>query len=691
MRLDVKGRIRNISLSASKPLLPLYEAIVNSIQAIEDARESKGTIEITILRDGGKMLSNADGPLGHADITGFEICDNGIGFTDENFAAFETSDTTYKQSRGGKGVGRFLWLVAFTRVEIESHFQANSQMNVRRFNFLPEGEGVQDRSCTASGLSTRRTTVRLTGFREKYQATCPKKTDTIAAHVVEHCLEFFIRRTCPRIILADRQSGDSVELNRMFETEMVTKSKADDFVVKDNKFHIVHVRLYSSHAREHLVHYCAHDRVVKTEKLRGRIPNLGRKLEDDQHRSFFYAAYVQSDLLDEAINSDRSNFDIATEPPDLLSDEVTWKDINEAVERQCRAFITPYTQPIAQHKKERIDRFVATEAPMYRPIMKYIGERIEKIDPEVKDDELDVRLYEAYHALQVELHSEGQALLQTEATAAADLDEYTCRLQAYFNKVTDINAADLARYVCHRRAMLDFLQKQLSVGDDGKYRREECIHNIIFPMGKTSDEIPLEGHNLWLIDEKLAYHAFLASDKQLRSVPQLNCSSAKEPDIIVFDTACAFVPSNDPPYPAVVIVEFKRPMRKDYNEDKNPFVQVREYITELRSKKARTPSGRDIPIDNNTPFYCYIVCDSVSSLEQQAKDFELLDTPDGQGFFGFKRHYNAYFEVISYTKMVTDAKKRNAVLFDKLGLPARINLKDTLPVPATVPDAEGHD
>jgi hypothetical protein len=47
-----------------------------------------------------------------------------------------------------------------------------------------------------------------------------------------------------------------------------------------------------------------------------------------------------------------------------LADEVTWKDINGAVEQQCRAFIAPYTQPITERKQDRIDRFVATEAPM---------------------------------------------------------------------------------------------------------------------------------------------------------------------------------------------------------------------------------------------------------------------------------------------------------------------------------------
>ena len=223
MRTDVKGRIRNVSVPASKPLLPLFEAIVNSVQAIEDGGEAKGTIEITVLRDGQKSLNDRDGSFGSGGIIGFEVSDNGIGFTDENFTAFETSDTTYKQDRGGKGVGRFLWLVAFTRVEIESHFRANGEMKVRRFTFVPEGDGVQDASCTPSERTTRSTIVRLTGFRPRYQEPCPKKTGTIAAHNVEHCLEFFIRANCPRIILTDGQSGETIDLNQRFEAEMVTK------------------------------------------------------------------------------------------------------------------------------------------------------------------------------------------------------------------------------------------------------------------------------------------------------------------------------------------------------------------------------------------------------------------------------------------------------------------------------------
>ena len=165
----------------------------------------------------------------------------------------------------------------------------------------------------------------------------------------------------------------------------------------------------------------------------------------------------------------------------------------------------------------------------------------------------------------------------------------------------------------------------------------------------------------------------------------------REPDIIVFDAAFAFVPSTDTSYPAVVVVEFKRPMRNDYDDDKkNPFVQVFGYVNDLRSKKAKTPKGRIIEIRDTTPFYCYIVCDSCSTLEKQARIANLIQTPDGKGFFGFNPNYNAYIEVISYDKMVEDANKRNAVLFDKLGLPSRVSLKDTTAMPVTASEEGDH-
>ena len=44
-------------------------------------------------------------------------------------------------------------------------------------------------------------------------------------------------------------------------------------------------------------------------------------------------------------------------------------------------------------------------------------------------------------------------------------------------------------------------------------------------------------------------------------------------------------------------------------------------------------------------------------------------TPDGQGYYTFKnKYYSACFEVLPFEKVPKDAKRRNMILFYKLGL-----------------------
>ena len=88
MRMDTNllGRLRNTSLPASSGLMPLFEAVVNSIHAIEEAAVgmSKGRITITILRGTPQTLSfkedsDSDNTAIKEPIVGFRITDNGIG------------------------------------------------------------------------------------------------------------------------------------------------------------------------------------------------------------------------------------------------------------------------------------------------------------------------------------------------------------------------------------------------------------------------------------------------------------------------------------------------------------------------------------------------------------------------------------------------------------------------------------
>jgi len=51
MQANTIGRVKNVRLSASKPLSPLFEAIVNSIDAIEERGELQGQIMVSVSRD----------------------------------------------------------------------------------------------------------------------------------------------------------------------------------------------------------------------------------------------------------------------------------------------------------------------------------------------------------------------------------------------------------------------------------------------------------------------------------------------------------------------------------------------------------------------------------------------------------------------------------------------------------------
>jgi hypothetical protein len=201
MNTDVVGRVKNVQLPASKPLLPLFEAIVNSIQAIDDAHEKDGRIEIEVFRNTENLFSDSD--RSHAEINGFLVKDNGIGFDDQNFEAFSTSDTTYKATRGGKGIGRFMWLAAFDRAEIESVFKSNGKTKCRLFSFCARGTGIENVSCNDAPGHEPLTVVQLLGFKEKYQSQCPKRLETIAAFIVEEFLDYFIGPAPPVITLRD--------------------------------------------------------------------------------------------------------------------------------------------------------------------------------------------------------------------------------------------------------------------------------------------------------------------------------------------------------------------------------------------------------------------------------------------------------------------------------------------------------
>jgi hypothetical protein len=505
MLLSLQGRVENVQLRRTHALLPLFEAVINSIQAIASSpRRAKGNIEITALRD------ERQGTLEERDkdqdpITGFEILDNGCGFDAPNFQAFQTSDTRRKVALGGKGIGRLLWLKAFDSVEIDSYYETDGSVRRRRFRFVLGEKGVEDeRTEPASGPPRVQTRVSLIGLKSEYQSQFPKRLRTIGERLVEHCLSHFLQANCPTITIRD--SHDELSVNALYDD--LFKTAIERVVtVRTQLFRVLQLRLYGSEHEHHTLHFCANEREVETTRLSKLIPDLVGHLHDDMDRPFCWAVYVFGDYLDHHVHPERGGFMIPSEDSEdgeLLENEPSLAAIRDGILPLVLEGLKPFLAPLERRKQERVQKFVEERAPEYRAVLKHT-DIIRRLSPDLSEGELDRQLHAGKRDLELEVRKQGAKFL-----AQSEIEELP---EDYVRKVMDLSQANLVKYVVDRWHVLEILARSLARKPDGRYQLEKSIHQLIFPMRATSDDV-LE-HNLWVIDDRLAYHAYLASDVPL--------------------------------------------------------------------------------------------------------------------------------------------------------------------------------
>lgn len=669
LQTNLKGRLRNTSLPKSHGLMPVFEAVVNSIHSIEEkGNTSSGKIILRVNRatQGALELDAKSLPP----IIGFTISDNGCGFDYANFKSFETLDSDHKISKGCRGVGRLMWLKVFDLVEVESHF-IDAEGNLKKRVFLFDDKlGVHGDKILEAAENQSGTIVKLIGFDEGFRKQVPTKGESIANQLLEHVLWYFVRNEdAPKIFVED--SGEVINLDTLYDQHMHASAYDETITIRDYSFDLTHIKFRASVNKKHQMALCAANRLVKEESIQGRLPGLYGKISDFDG-DFTYTCYVSSDYLNEHVRSERTSFDIAEDVEDMLN-EISFKDIRDAVLGRTKEYLQDVLAENVSAGRKRVDDFINNHAPRYRPIANYVAEELLIVDPEKSDKDLELHLHAQWYEVERQLVSDGHDIMQPQNEE--HVEEYKERLSEYLRKAEDLKKSDLANYVSHRKVIIDLLQKSIERLEDGKYAREDMIHELIMPMRKDSSEVFLDSCNLWLIDERLAFHNYLASDKTLKAMPITDNNSTKEPDLLsltVFDNPLLVNDNANFPLASITVIEIKRPMRNDMREgeDKDPIDQALGYIERIREGQAKTKSGLLIPRNNDIPAYCYIICDLTSTMIKRCKNFSLTMTADGMGFFGYNPNYKAYIEVISFNQLVKAAKERNLAFFDKLGLPS---------------------
>jgi hypothetical protein len=676
LEVSVIGRVNNINLPLTKALLPVFEAIINSIQAC--ALNKNPNIDLLINRNLLQPALSEDVNF-LPEIIGFVIRDNGCGFNTENYNSFDKSDSTSKIEIGGKGIGRFLWLKAFESVSINSVFIENNEKKNIRFKFSnKKDEGISELVINSVVESMPVTTeVKLINIIKKYSKYIPRETKTIAQDLFEHCLPYYINGIKLNINISDDYNQNEIyNLSNMYKDSIQNNIEKETISIKTNNIDIHIIKYPTTSEANHRIIYCAHNREVKREKLNNYIPLISQRLKDKQGNDFILIIYVIGKYFDDMVNQERTRF---------LFDEETDEDITEYGQQelsidefptlsQIREVIIPVIishieeniKNLKENHMQKIKSIVNEISPEYRSVLKYCEDDIYKIPPTLNVENTEIELHKIRHRLELDIKQRNNKLLENEPSTDKEMEEFIKEYMKIAEELTYLGKDKLSDYVMQRHAIIKLFEARLKKRDDDKYPLEKALHSIIVPLKTTSDEVDYMNQNLWLIDERFTYHNYLASDENIKKERK-----NKRADIMIFNKTLAFT-EDQSPYQSIVIIEFKRPQRNDYTDNENPVTQVLGYMDMILDNKAKDKDGRPIIIGKATRFYVYIICDITPKIEKIAKDFSATKAPDDMGYFWFNNPYNAYMEIISFDKVLNDSKKRNRVLFEKLGLPDKV-------------------
>ena len=663
MQANIKGLVDRLELSQGKAMMPLYEAISNAVDAIEEYQDgfSNHSIRIRLVASNDLAHQAGDGTLV---VDGFDVIDDGVGFNDKNLASFQEAHTLSKVKVGGRGVGRFTFLKVFSSVHIRSVFTRDGKVLLREFDFSIQDE-LKGADTTSEVKEVCGTHTSLRGMDDKFRAGWPTQPETIAERIIAHFLIRFAARSCPPMTL-ESPGHAPIDLHALFQSTVLAHIQEQFFEVSGHTFALQAYRHRDGRSR-HELNLCANGREVTTSKLRDLLPELPEKLIDEEQAPYTLIVLVTGEYLDDHANQERTRIAFQSdEEPELERTLVSRRALNQGVAGALRPLLMDDLKSTNEEKRAQIEKFVE-QAPEYRALThpRYKEMIEQKIQPGLTDDKLDEALLHVKRAVEDDVRKEAKhvaALFETET-----FEQYQEKFKEIAEKANEIGKAQLAAYVAHRRTILDLVNNSLKKKrTDDKYPLERVLHKMIFPMGMTSKDIFFEQQNLWVIDERLCYHTLLTSDKKLKSVAGLEDTSGKEPDIftLFYDTPIGVAEPDNLPGGGVVIIEFKRPGRDDYNKD--PADQVIQRFREISEGGVTDVDGRQIN-PANLRYTGYLIADLTPSLHRQVFG-RYHRTADNEGYFSPLAMGNGYIEILSYDKLIKDAARRNRILFDKLGL-----------------------
>jgi hypothetical protein len=663
--INIRRAVENIR-SGTTVYTPVIELIVNAIQAVRALKPTGGLITVTILRGGQVDMIDRIAP-----VDGFAVQDDGIGFDQSHRDSFDTLYSALKAQDGGKGFGRFTCLKYFDRLRVDSVFRDVDGLRGRKFemgtgNDIIVNEAVGETDRKESGSVVTVEGIKTVKFPDK-------GIDVIARVLVERLLPYFIdpNSECPRIMMIDGRGGAKIVLNDYLAQEnrqIVELDVADPQIVitsqdETETFDVRVFKFYAPRMSKSKIALVAHRREVTDVTIQTYIPEFADEFYDkcddgsaSRDRNYVLKAYVFGAYLDRNVSLERGAFNFQRDN-DLIYG-ISQSEIESRAADIARDAMGQEITARRQRKAERIEAYIATESPWHRSLSRETDFSALPMKP--TSQEIELHLQTAKFQREIQTRAQVRQILDSD-----NPDALRDQVGEVVARISQSSKNDLIHYVSMRKCVLDLFGKALESDGEGHHRSEGEVHDIIMPRRKDCETIDYDDHNLWILDERLNFTDYIASDLPIDG------ARSDRGDVTIFNRRIAFRGDNLPSNP-ITIFEFKKPQRHDFanpSSDDDPVQQIIRYVKQFREGKFTTPKGRDILVSENTPFYGYLVCDlpkKVSDWLFYEKSFTPM--PDSFGYFQWFPNIRLYMEVLSWTKVLNDAEMRNKVFFHKLGI-----------------------
>lgn len=665
IKANIQGLIRELGLGEADFLIPLYEMVVNAIQAIEEKdSDESGEIRVEIKRD--KTQGALFEKLSNFPIESISVTDNGIGFTKENFESYTEAYSGKKQKLGGKGIGRFAALSFFSNIDISSAYAEGTILEQKKFT-LNSTTGLSE-PVVSSFTGTPQTTVCLSDLLTKYQTVSAKyPLEKIVENLTAHCLLFFLTKTAPEIRVAEDSTIFSLT-SRFDPRKFIYKA-----INKERNEHHFAFYFVLNNKKSHSICYCANSRKVRSKKLTTILPIFSSPILNGEGEEKYFDIYVVSKYLDNLVNSARTEIKFPKEEdvkrqaqlpdtPTILSE----KDVDEVIIEAIRDSFEQEIECRRDYLKNSVRNFISSDAGMGYRHLELDDDFFDSLPDDISEKKLDDYLHEEDFKHSKQRREAYDKLIERDYSNS---DDYQELLNKYLSLSTQEGLSRLGQYVSHRKAIIDLLEQYLSWSSENEnYEQEGLLHNLIYTMGGSHATIKYDHHNLWLLDDRLSFHRYIHSDKQIRlHEPVKGVSECpKETDIAIYDTAFTYGERNDyEQVQSVMIFELKRPNRKVSYAEFNK--QMLEQIQGIEAGSVKDYQGTNVMLPENTPITFYYVCDVNTFNQLKSTCFiEGYNETPYHSLLKLNKHY--HIEILTYQTLLINARRRNIVFFKQLGI-----------------------